>query len=75
MDVVETDQHKNLPCAPQKSHKTAKRTQNVNMKNKQKALQAIRRAEAELAFADPKRAAKLTNKIIKLKLSTDIWKS
>ena len=44
------------------------------MKDKQKVLQAIRRAEEELAFATPKQAAKLTNKIIKWKLSTEIWK-
>lgn len=44
------------------------------MKNKQRALLEIRRAEAELAFATPKRAAKLANKIVKLKLSADIWK-
>ncbi len=45
------------------------------MKNKEKTLREIRRAEAELAFANPKQAAKLTNKIIKLKLSSQIWKS
>ena len=52
-----------------------KKTQNVNMKNKEKVLQEIRRAEAELAFATPKRAAELANKIVKLKLSSQIWKS
>ena len=45
------------------------------MKSKQRALQEIRRAEEELAFASPKRAAKLANKIIRLKLSSQIWKS
>ena len=75
MDVFKTNQHNNLLFALYTPHKRAQKTQNVNMKNKEKALREIRRAEADLAFANPKQAAKLTNKIIKLKLSLQIWKS
>jgi hypothetical protein len=44
------------------------------MKKMEQTLKAIREAEAELAFANPKRAAKLTNKIIKWKLSAQVWR-
>ena len=37
------------------------------MKNVEKTMRAIRAAEAELAFASPKKAAKLASKIVKLK--------
>ena len=35
------------------------------MKNRKKLLQKIRRMEAELVYAPPARAAKLTSKIVK----------
>lgn len=37
------------------------------MKDVQKILRKIRSSEAELAFATPTRAAKLTSKIVRLK--------
>lgn len=37
------------------------------MKNREKIFKKIRRAEAEIAFASPSKAAKLTNKIVRLK--------
>lgn len=43
------------------------------MNKMEQTLKAIRDAEAELAFANPKRAAKLTNKIIKWKIFAQVW--
>ena len=37
------------------------------MKNREKILKVIREKEAELAFATPARAAKLTSEIVRLK--------
>lgn len=37
------------------------------MKRKEKILKKIRKAEAEIAFAPPQKAAKLTSKIVRLK--------
>ncbi len=37
------------------------------MKDKKKLWEKLRKAEAELVYADPARAAKLTNKIVKWK--------
>jgi hypothetical protein len=37
------------------------------MKNKEKTLQTIRRAEEALFYATPKQAAALTRKIVRLK--------
>jgi len=37
------------------------------MKNQEKILREIRKAENGLAFADPKTAGKLTSKIVRLK--------
>jgi len=37
------------------------------MKNQRKILESIRKAEAELPFATPAQAAKLTSKIVRLK--------
>ena len=37
------------------------------MSKREKMLKKIRNAETELVYADPKRAAKLTNKIVKWK--------
>ena len=36
------------------------------MKNQRKILEKIRKAEAELSYASPEKAAKLTSKIVKL---------
>lgn len=37
------------------------------MKNRKKLMDKIRRCEAELAYAAPSRAAKLTSKLVKWK--------
>lgn len=39
----------------------------MNMKNTQKTLRKIRRAEAAVAYATPKQAARLAAKIVKWK--------
>ena len=44
------------------------------MNKLERTLKAIRKAEEELAFANPKRAAKLTNKIIKWKIFAQVWR-
>lgn len=36
-------------------------------KNTQKILQKIRKSEEEMAYADPKKASKLTSRIVRLK--------
>ena len=37
--------------------------------NKQKIIEKIRKAEEELAFANPSQAAKLSRKIVRLKIA------
>jgi hypothetical protein len=48
-------------------YKKAMAAQNVNMKKIQKRLQQIRGAEAALAYATPKQAARLVSRIVKWK--------